>query len=307
MTSTTERFLRDMTPQLKWLYSLVDGMAEWSPDAAEAVTEARRPPVPEPEPEAPLWVAPVVDLTDEAARVRYPDKRNAAGKVTSRGRIKRTRYAPRELADVRVVGVHQMGVERDDDSTRWIYVSAQRVIRPDGTRLIVHPHTCRTITANALDRAPFHATNIEVAGNFEGVDGEGGWYKPDVFGAGRASTRQLLAIGYELRDTRDAIAGAGGRLELVAPHRVSGRSSSGKPNRPICPGSRVWQASETLALALGLEVPANDWTLGGMPIPLRWRSRAWLEAFEDVGKAEAAGWRDDLDEGERELLERVAA
>lgn len=295
------RTIQQAIAKIAPLRDLLDAMGEWEPDPTDAEPEAQRL---EMDPEIVTVPVPaVVDMEADAARVRYPDRRNKAGQVTRRGAIKRTRYAPRDLSAIEAVVVHQMGVERAASSSRWRFVTCNRLVRTDGARVFVHPLACRVMGANAFDRPPYCAANIEVAGNFEGVDGSGEWYKPAVFGAGRASTLQLVALGWEIRAIRDDVGAAGGQLRMVAPHRVSGRDSRGAPNRPICPGSRLWQAAETVALALGLGVPPDGWDLGGLSIPQEWRSLAWWELN---GAEPPAGWRDALTGHERALLESLA-
>ena len=172
--------------------------------------------------------------------------------------------------------VHQTGVERKITSKRYHLVSAHYVIRSDGAILHLFDHNVRLASSNALDRAPHHAINIEVAGNFEGVDGSGRWYKPETFGRGRATPEQLRALCWLL----DKLRREEPQLARVVPHRISGRTKRrGKwvPNRQICPGSRLWQCAEAHALRVGLRVPEEGETVGGLPIGLDWRSKAWRE------------------------------
>ncbi len=258
---------------LGWVMAQIwqDG-TEWAPDGVDACPDIARATT-HPEPVEPIrWV----DIRKQAGVERY---RN--GRYRFSGRIKRTYYKPRPESSCRTVVVHQMAVTRKRTSSRWDKVSAHYVIAPDGDILQLFDHTVRLISSNSLDRAPHHAINIEVAGNFEGHDGTGDWWKPDTFGRGRATDRQLLALAECLDHISDSVAAAGkrdntgGRIELVAPHRVSGRNSKGRPNRPICPGSRVWKAAETWAVEEGIRVPGPGEKYGGLPIGDDWRSDAW--------------------------------
>lgn len=291
-----EHLLR-IFPQLREAILLQDALDEWRPDDVDAVPEGvERVRMPD------HFVPEVIDLEAEAARVRYRDTVDKAGRVIRRGKIKRRARPRSTVAGTELTVVHQMGVERSAASKRWIYVSAQRVIRTDAARLRIHPLDVRLYSANAADRKPYNAANIEVAGNFEEHDGEGNYWKPKIFGAGRASLEQLVAVAMEIDSIRVEVATAGGRLRQVAPHRVFGRNSKGKPNRPLCPGSRVWQASEHAALRLGLSTPEPGWTLGGLEIPGRWRAALWLA---QRGEVPPSGWRDDLTNEEKGMIDRA--
>ena len=297
---------------------LLDAMDDWAPDGDGSVVvdgEVDRSPTPdgktggvvETEEEGlveqfEVFTPPVFDLEDEARDVRY--KRYKNGK-TILGKVKRTRYRKRDIAKVQTAVVHQVGAERKASSSRHKFITAQRVTRADGARLKIHPLSCRLVCSNGFDRRPHHAVGIEVVGNFEGEDGSGNWYKPKKFGRGRASIEQLVGLAFELASIRAEVAAAGGRLRLVAPHRVSGRNRDGKPNRPLCPGSRLNQAAEHIAWRLGLEVPDADFRMGGLTIPISWRTRRWLEAHGHNVEAliEAGKWRPAVSMGELAVLD----
>ena len=70
---------------------------------------------------------------------------------------------------------------------------------------------------------------------------------------------------------------AGGKIEAVFPHRISGRNKHGKPNRQGCPGSRVYSHAEGWALVHGLRAAAADERYGGTVVPEEWRSQAWKD------------------------------
>lgn len=204
----------------------------------------------------------IVDLEGKAAAAKYKS-----------GIVKRTRYPRVTLAKRRVVIVlHQTGVERPSSSQRWHLVTAHRVIAPNGDRMRLHPIDVRLVAANRLDRAPWHAVSIEVGGNFEGVDGgDPDWYQPNVLGRGRATDAQLESAFAEVEMICEEVAHAGGRVEAIAPHRIAGRDEHGRPNRQICPGSRVWSGvGERAGADLGLAIPAPGLALGGLPIPDEW-------------------------------------
>jgi hypothetical protein len=204
---------------------------------------------------------PVVDLEAKAALAAYANGVN-----------KRRKYSPVDLTRRRVVIVlHQMGVERSPLSSRWPLVTAHRVIGPDGTRMRLHPLRTRLVAANRVDRAPWHAISIEIAGNFEGTDGAGDWYKPQIYGRGRMGVAQVLACRQELTEIIvNEVPELGGKVEAIIPHRVTGQSK-GKPNRPICPGSRAWsQVGEWTGAFHGIAVPGPSFKLGGLPVLSSW-------------------------------------
>jgi hypothetical protein len=209
---------------------------------------------------------PVRDLEAQAALATYDS-----------GARKLTRYPRANLSKRRVVIVlHQTGVERAESSKRWHLVTGHRVISPTGTRMRLFPLTTRLVAANRFDRAPWHGISIEVAGNFEEFDGDGKWWRPGIYGKGRASDAQLEACCQEVRVICDEVSDLGGRVEGLAPHRVSGIGRDGRPNKPFCPGSRVWsEVGERMACELGLAVPGAGWTLGGLAVPIDWRSPRW--------------------------------
>jgi hypothetical protein len=211
-------------------------------------------------------VYPTLDLQAKAATAKYPD-----------GRTKRTAFPRVKLEDRRVVIVlHQVGAERASSNSRWHLITAHRTIKPDGTRCLLHPLDVRLIEANRFDRAPWHGIGIEVGGNFEGIDGAGNWYAPERFGRGRASDAQIEATRQEIEAICEGVAMLGGRVAGVAPHRVSGRDSKGRPNRILCPGSRVWsQVGEWAGAELGLAIPGPTFALGGTVVPEAWHGPYW--------------------------------
>lgn len=215
---------------------------------------------------APLVEVPtIVDVTDRAARAVY-----SSGSV--KGKAKRTLYPRNVLAKRRViVALHQMGVEVPTSWPSWWKVTCHYAVRPDGSIARVHPIDVRLISTNRADRSPFACVAIEFAGNFEGVDGTGNWAWPDRNGHGRAGEAQLRSGLWLLAHIKAEVEAAGGILEGVIPHRTTGRDEHGKPNRQICPGSRVWSGvGERGAADLGLAIPGPTWKAGGLTIPDVW-------------------------------------
>lgn len=212
-------------------------------------------------------VYPQIDLEKRAATCKYPHN----------GKVKRTRYRRVNLAKrIVVIMVHQMGVERGESSRRWHRTTCHRCIGPSGNRYRVHPLDVRLVAANAMDRKPFHTITIEIAGNFEEVDGEGTWWKPEKMGRGRASNAQIEATLQEIDTIIAEVSELGGEVVIIMPHRVSGRNKRGKPNRPLCCGSRVWSlVGERAARNHDLAVPAKGWSIGGTPIPESWHGPHW--------------------------------
>lgn len=221
----------------------------------------------------------IVDVRDKAAAAVY-----RSGSLA--GKSKRRLYPPVVLAKRRVViGLHQMGVEIPTSWPSWWKVTCHYAVRPDGSIAIVHPIDRRLVCTNRVDRAPWHCIGIEFAGNFEGVDGTGNWALPARNGRGRAGEAQLSAGRWLVRHIVGEVAGLGGVVEGILPHRVTGRDSRGRPNRQICPGSRIWsEVGEWSAAELGLAVPGPDFALGGLTIPESWHGRhrhaitRWLTA-----------------------------
>lgn len=242
---------------------------EWTPDevGADTITPAGCfDDDPECDDRAHGWAPEIIDLRAEAATAKYRGS----------GRTKLGRFPPRKPGQVTALAVHQTGVERPITSKRYHLISAHYVIRADGALLILFDRDVRLYSSNALDRAPVHAVNVEIAGNFEGVDGSGRWYKPEKFGRGRATPEQLRTLRWLIDDLIQCER----NFARVLPHRISGRTKRrGKwvPNRPICPGSRVWKCAESHALSRGLSVPEDGETFGGLPVPPEWRSAAWRE------------------------------
>lgn len=204
------------------------------------------------------------------------DLEAAAAKATYKsGKRKRDRYPRVDLRRRRIVIVlHQTGVERASSSSRWHLVTAHRTIKPNGTICRLHPIVTRLVAANRVDRPPYHALSIEVGGNFEGIDGSGRWSSPETMGRGRSSDWQIRATRQCVLDLIDEVHVAGGTVEAIIPHRITGRNEHGVPNRQICCGSRVWsEGGEWCADRYGLAVPAPGFALGGLAIPEQWHGR----------------------------------
>lgn len=210
---------------------------------------------------------PVLDMMEDARRATYKS-----------GKSKRYRYRPVDLSTRRVLIVlHQTGFEA---SERWPWwkITAHTVITPKGRRARLHPYETRLVAANRLDRSPWHAISIEVAGNFEGVNGSGRWWSPATQGRGRASEAQLEACRQEIVSICEIADRQGWKVAGCVPHRVSGRNRKGRPDRPLCPGSRVWsECGEWAGAELELAVPGPDFVVGGMAVPPSWRGPWWPE------------------------------
>ena len=221
----------------------------------------------------------VVDMLGKAAAVTYT-------RGSYRGKVKRSLFPRVDLTRREVViCLHQTGVERRDDSSRWHLVTAHYVITPHGRICHLHPIDVRLIAANRLDRAPYHAISIEFAGNFEGVDGAGDWWAPSQMGRGRATEAQLHAGRWLVRRIARDVAGKRATVAAIVPHRISGRDTAGRPNRPLCPGSRVWgEVAERVCAADGIPIPRPGVEVGGSPVPETWRSVAWA-TIDDLGLA----------------------
>lgn len=209
---------------------------------------------------------PVVNLRDEAGAAKYADGRN-----------KRRAYPPVDLSKRRVVAMlHQTGFTWKATNSNHSKITAHGAIRVDGAILDLHPLTTRLVAGNRIDRDPWHGIHLEVVTNAEGVDGSGNWYKPDVFGRGRASDAQIDSARQWLATLQSGLAGQGIELFGVIPHITTGRDSRGRPNRGIDPGSRIWSlVGEWGGAELGLRVPRDGWALGGAPVPLSWHGPYW--------------------------------
>lgn len=213
----------------------------------------------------PTALAPI-DLQAKAAKATY-----SSGSI--KGKAKRTLYAPVDLSKRRVViGLHQMGVELPSSWPSWWKVTGHLVIRTDGTPLILHPVRTRLVATNRVDRAPWHCIAIEFAVNAEGVDGSGRWYAPERNGRGRISESQIAGGRWACGWIYDEVRKAGGQVMGILPHITTGRDSRGRPNRQICPGSRIWSnVGEWAAVEYGLAIPGPTWKAGGLPLPPAWR------------------------------------
>lgn len=270
---------------LAWLVPHIDAMAEWSPqgpepgevEACAADRQCADDLLDPAKPGTPPSIYPQIDVERQAAAVKYDS-----------GIVKRTRYPVVDLRRRTVlIALHQAGVERSEG--RWLdsvhRVTCHRAIGPSGNRYRVHPIDRRLVCTNRFDRDPWHAIGIEVLGNFEGVDGSGKWYKPEIFGRGRAGEAQIAALREEIAAICSEVDDAGAVVAGIVPHRIAGVDSKGKPNRPICCGSRVWsQAGEWAGAKLGLRVPADGFAVGGLPIAPEWHGEFW----PDCGRLLAA-------------------
>jgi hypothetical protein len=210
-----------------------------------------------------------IDLQAKAAGARYKS-----------GKAKRTAFAPVDLARREVViGLHQMGVELPASWPSWWKVTCHVVIRTDGVPLILHPVRTRLTATNRVDRPRFHCVAIEFAVNAEGVDGSGRWALPERNGRGRISDAQVAGGLWACRWIVGEVAANGGTVRGVLPHVTTGRDSRGRPNRQICPGSRIWsEVGERAAVELELAIPGPTWKAGGLVLPQAWHGRYHAEA-----------------------------
>jgi hypothetical protein len=208
----------------------------------------------------------IEDLRRECSDVTY-------SRGASKGKRKRDLYRRADLAmRETVICLHQTGVNRADASSRHKLITAHFVVTPLGRILWLYDLDVRLIAANRLDREPYHAISIEFVGNFEGVDGDGRWFAGDKFGRGRPTDAQLASGRWLVRHLLREVARKGSSVAAIVPHRIAGRDSHGRPNRQLCPGSRIWQGvGEAVAATDGVRVPAPDAAVGGAPIPDSWR------------------------------------
>lgn len=209
---------------------------------------------------------PVLNLYDRAATASYADGRN-----------KRRAYPAVDLESRRVVAmIHQTGFSWKPSNSRHSRITGHGVVRTDATILALHPVETRLVAGNRIDRSPWHGVHCEVVTNAEGLDGTGNWYRPDLFGRGRASDAQVDAARQWLASLQVSLAVRGIELYGVLPHIVTGRDKRGRPNRQIDPGSRLHsEVVEWGGAELGLRVPRDGWSLGGAPVPLSWHGRHW--------------------------------
>lgn len=214
----------------------------------------------------------LLDLQIQAAAARY--SKMVDGRRVY-GAIKRTAFPRADLSRRRVVIVlHQVGVEVSSSWPSAWKVTAHGLVRPDGVVAKLHPLDVRLTCSNRVDRSPWHAIGIEFAGNFEGLDGSGNWALPDRNGRGRASDAQIVAGRLFVEYCCEQVRLMGGKVVGILPHRTTGRDSRGRPNRQICPGSRVWsEVGEWAGAMLGLSIPGPAWALGGLTIPQDWHGR----------------------------------
>ena len=227
-------------------------------------------------------LAPVINMYDAAKSIRYK---------SGRKRLIRTRFPPRDLSKFRVlIMLHQTGSEKSLRAwgMRAKHVVGHTVILPDAHRARLHPANIRLVAGNRLDRAPFHTIHIEVAGNFEGDEGAGNWWKPEKFGYGEPTEMQVFAAREEVRYyTEEIVPALGGKVIGCVSHRISGVNRKGKPNRNLCCGWRLhggvveWSGAE-----LGLAVPASDCTFGGLDVS-SWHG-PWFEHCDLLLKSDGS-------------------
>ena len=208
-----------------------------------------------------------VDAYEAAARAKYPSGRN-----------KRTRYKPVDLSRRQVVVMlHAMGFERARTSSRWPLVTCHRaVVRDDGDAYIqrLHPVTTRLVAGNAVDRSPWHGVHIEVEGNYASPEGK--YWAGDRMGRSVLDEDMRDAARAAVVDLIREVEDRGGEVVAVMPHRVTGRGSNGRPNRPLCPGHEIWsQVGEWSARYLDLALPGPDFAMGGLTIPDSWHGEHW--------------------------------
>ena len=258
---------------------LVAGASEQWEDAIEHLREGAE----GLDDESPEYSYPVVDKRFEAATVRYrPSKRRKA--LGLPGRVKRTRYRPVDLRKRRVVLVlHQAGVvisRASLERRRAKKITGHEAWSTDGTVFLIHPDETRLVAANRLDRDPFHAINIEVVGNFAGVEGEGRFFQPERFGRSVITPEFSAFAKQRLTDRIVGLRAIGIEPYMLAPHRVAGRDENGNPNRQICCASGLWGIAEEVAAELAVPVPDDDYAIGGLPIPKSWRTDAYAHCMK---------------------------
>lgn len=211
----------------------------------------------------PPQVIEVLDWTKRAAKTIYNKTK----------RVKRTRYPKVNLSRRRVfVVVHQTAFEWRADNPYWHKVTAHYVILPDARVVQLHPHWCKLIASNMADVRPAMSINIEIAGNFEAIDGSGKFFKPEKFGRGRATDAQLAALRLLIPEIKRRAKVEKWEIAGVIPH------ISAHAGKTQCPGSRVWAVAEKTAIDLGLPIPGRKliWTKRGGYIPDAWRSSDFL-------------------------------
>ncbi len=267
-----------LTPPFGIIRALLDAIDDWAPDPSEPgeivaaeVEQAGADALEDPtQPGAPPHAYPVVDLEARASSARYRT-----------GKLKRT-YCPKpDLSKRRIsIALHQAGVVRSE--ARWLKsaggVTCHRAIGPTGNRYRVHPLDVALVATNRFNRSPWHTIAIEVLNNLKGTP-NGRHYKPEIFGAGTLGPAQAEACRQEVAAIVAEVEALGFHVVGIVPHRIAGIGSNGKPNRPICPGFEIWsQVGEWAGAVLGLPIPREGWTVGGLPIPKEWHGPYHLEA-----------------------------
>lgn len=172
----------------------------------------------------------------------------------------------RDPSRVYAAVLHQMGFSRGNDPSRYLRVTANYAILPNGLVLYLHPHSTRLPQANGLNSG---SVGIEFAGNFPSV--RGGWWYPK----GREGDP-----AYENRPTKAQIEAGRALLAHLRnqhgfTHVLAHRQSSA--TRGNDPGPEIWYGvGEWAKQQLGMTDGGDDFKVGnGNPIDPRWKDPRW--------------------------------
>lgn len=160
-------------------------------------------------------------------------------------------------------------------------INAHSCFDTDGSILLIHPLHAYLWTANAFNK---DCLSFEIMGNFEGILGEGNWYRPDTFGRARPKRIQLLRARQMTKWILDPVQGPAKLPEILLDWRRAcatiGRSPiawvnahrAATDDRSNDCGSECWYHVAEHTLSAFRDVTEGPVMGKGQPTPPEWRS-----------------------------------
>jgi hypothetical protein len=180
---------------------------------------------------------------------------------------KEWRKKERPWSEITGVTLHQTGCPMASHPERWLNLKAHYGVTYGGGLYRIHPETAFGWHGQGLSH---HTIGIEIAGCFEGIDGNPKTF-PGLKGWAiqRITQEQIEAAKELVRYLKRLVAAHGGQLTGIYPHRIA------TDDRTADPGERAWkEVARPLMDELGLSDGGEGFTLGkGEPIPGAWDPR----------------------------------